>query len=81
MQIETGSLLVNKLRSLCDCVQKRLWIASPFIGKWTAVRKILGRRWVDEANAVVRLIFKYKKYFLNIKGGVNDFYCLCQSSH
>jgi hypothetical protein len=56
MEIETGSLLVNKLRSLCDCVQKRLWIASPFIGNWTAVRKILGRRWVDDGNVVVRLI-------------------------
>lgn len=56
MKIETGTELVNKLRSLCNSVQKRLWIASPFIGNWTAVRKILGRKWVDNGNVIVRFI-------------------------
>lgn len=56
MEFGTGTQLVNKLRSLCNSVQKRLWIASPFIGNWTAVRKILGRKWVDDGNVMVRLI-------------------------
>lgn len=56
MKLETGTHLVNKLRSLSDAIQKRLWIASPFIGNWTAVRKILGRKWIDDASVEVRLI-------------------------
>lgn len=44
------------MRNLCDQVKKRLWIASPFIGNWPAVRKILGRKWVDNGDINVRLI-------------------------
>lgn len=56
MEILTGERLVNLLRSLCDKVEEKLWIASPFIGDWTAVRKILGRKWFDYENVGVRLL-------------------------
>ena len=51
-----GTQLVNRLRELCNHVQKRLWIASPFIGNWRTARRILGRKWVDNGNVMVRLI-------------------------
>lgn len=56
MHIETGKKLVFGLRTLCDGVKKRLWIATPFIGYWTAVRKIIGRAWLDNGKVDVRLI-------------------------
>lgn len=56
MRIEAEANLVNRLRSLCNTVKNRLWIASPFIGNWAAVRKILGKEWIDNNNVMVRLM-------------------------
>jgi hypothetical protein len=56
MKVEMGTQLVNRLRQLCNHVKKRLWIASPFIGNWRTARRILGRKWVDNGNVMVRLI-------------------------
>lgn len=56
MEFVTGQQLIDKLSALCRNVKKRLWIAVPFIGNWVAVRKILGRTWVDDGNVIVRLI-------------------------
>jgi hypothetical protein len=56
MQIETGNELAKNLRALCDKAEERLWIASPFVGAWSAIRKILGRRWFDNSNISVRLL-------------------------
>ena len=39
------SELTKDLRSLADSVERRLWVASPYIGSWKAVRKILGSVW------------------------------------
>lgn len=39
------SELTKDLRSLADSVERRLWVASPYIGSWKAVRKILGSAW------------------------------------
>jgi PLD-like domain len=39
------SELAKDLRSLADSVERRLWVASPYIGSWKAVRKILGSAW------------------------------------
>jgi phosphatidylserine/phosphatidylglycerophosphate/cardiolipin synthase-like enzyme len=39
------SELAKDLRSLADLVERRLWVASPYIGSWKAVRKILGSVW------------------------------------
>jgi hypothetical protein len=35
----------QELRSLVDSAKKRLWIVSPYIGSWNAVRRILGEAW------------------------------------
>lgn len=56
MEFATGTQLVNMLRKLCNEVRSRIWIASPFIGSWAAVRKILGRSWVDNPNVIVKLL-------------------------
>lgn len=37
--------LAKDLRALVDRVEKRLWIVSPYIGSWRAVRRILGEAW------------------------------------
>ena len=39
------SELAKDLRGLADSVERRLWVASPYIGSWKAVRKILGSAW------------------------------------
>jgi hypothetical protein len=39
------SELAKDLRSLADSVERRFWVASPYIGSWKAVRKILGSAW------------------------------------
>lgn len=39
------SPLAKDLRGLVDRVEKRLWIVSPYIGSWKAVRRILGEAW------------------------------------
>lgn len=56
METLTGQRLVETLRTSCDKANKRLWIASPFIGHWSSVRRILGRKWIDEGSFSVRLI-------------------------
>jgi phosphatidylserine/phosphatidylglycerophosphate/cardiolipin synthase-like enzyme len=39
------SPLARDLRALVDSAKKRLWIVSPYIGSWRAVRRILGETW------------------------------------
>jgi hypothetical protein len=39
------SELAKELRGLADFAERRLWVASPYIGSWKAVRKILGSAW------------------------------------
>jgi hypothetical protein len=41
---------------MCDNVKTRLWIASPFIGEWKQIIKILGRKWIDDKNIEFKLI-------------------------
>src|SRR5258708_3656897 len=39
------SQLAIDLRTLAGSVERRLWVASPYIGYWRAVKKILGSAW------------------------------------
>jgi len=81
MKTLTGQQLVEILRMICDRTKRRLWVASPFIGHWTTVRRILGRKWIDEGGISVRLItdllnannFNYEtlKYFYD-RGAVKE---------
>lgn len=56
MKILQGQELVTELRRLSDKVTKRLWIAVPYIGSPTTVRKILGKEWFDQPSVSVKLI-------------------------
>lgn len=56
MNILTGQNLIDTLRNLCDNVERRLWIASPYIGSLNSVTKILGGKWLKESKVSVRLI-------------------------
>jgi hypothetical protein len=39
------SQLTSDLRTLAGSVERRLWVASPYIGSWRAVKKLLGSAW------------------------------------
>jgi phosphatidylserine/phosphatidylglycerophosphate/cardiolipin synthase-like enzyme len=41
----TGQALVDELHALTKSAKHRVWIASPYIGSWQAVRRILGSAW------------------------------------
>lgn len=56
MKILTGQKLIDTLRKLCDKVDHRLWIASPYIGALNSVNKILGAKWLKESKVNIRLI-------------------------
>lgn len=42
----SGQHLVNALREHCDQATKRIWIASPYIGTFKDVQKIIGGNWM-----------------------------------
>ena len=43
--ILSGQHLVNALREHCDQAKERIWIASPYIGNFKDVQKIIGDNW------------------------------------
>jgi hypothetical protein len=51
----TGQRLVDKLNSVAASARHRLWIASPYVGSWNDVKKILGVAWekVDDVRLLV----------------------------
>lgn len=59
----TGQRLVDRLHSLIDQAKERLWIASPYVGAWNDVRKILGSAW---GKVDVRLIVDIDGGFLSL---------------
>ena len=44
--ILSGQSLVDTLRERCDQATKRIWIASPYIGSFKDVQKIIGGNWM-----------------------------------
>ena len=44
--ILSGQNLVNALREHCNQAKKRIWIASPYIGTFKDVQKIIGGNWM-----------------------------------
>jgi hypothetical protein len=42
MEILHGPALGLKLRELSDSAKRRVWIVSPYIGRWPAVSALLG---------------------------------------
>lgn len=44
--ILSGQSLVDTLREHCDQATKRIWIASPYIGSFKDVQKIIGGNWM-----------------------------------
>lgn len=56
MVIYYGSNLVQELRLLAGKINKRLWIAVPYLGSPKALRQILGNKWFDNPSVSVRLL-------------------------
>lgn len=44
--ILSGQHLVNALREHCDQAKERIWIASPYVGNFKDVQKIIGGNWM-----------------------------------
>lgn len=65
MDILSEKNLARRLRKACDSVKKRLWIASPYVGGWESVRRLLGRKWWDETTVEVRLLTDPEEHGLN----------------
>ena len=51
-----GDNLIKKIRNEFDNATKRIWIAVPFIGSWSAVKKIMGTKWLNNNNLNIKLI-------------------------
>jgi len=51
-----GTNLITKIRTEFDNATKRIWIAVPFIGEWSAVKKIMGTKWISNNNLNMKLI-------------------------
>jgi phosphatidylserine/phosphatidylglycerophosphate/cardiolipin synthase-like enzyme len=58
----TGQRLVDRLHSLIGHASQRLWIASPYVGAWKDVKKILGATW---EKLDVRLLVDKESGFLS----------------
>lgn len=65
--------LVNKIRELADNTQKRIRIVSPFIGSWSAIEKILGRKWITDTNIEIKLLTDIRNENLIDVDSINEF--------
>ncbi|NLN48277.1 MAG: hypothetical protein GX154_04160 [Clostridiales bacterium] len=51
-----GNNLVNRIRTEFDNATNRIWIAVPFIGEWTVVKKIMGTKWITNKNLDLKIL-------------------------
>lgn len=51
-----GSELVKKIRTDFDNAKNRIWIMVPFIGNWTAVKRIMGTKWINNSKLDMKII-------------------------
>ncbi|MGC9315885.1 MAG: phospholipase D-like domain-containing protein [bacterium] len=62
MIVLTGQKQVEQLRELCENITKRLWIASPFLGSFKTIRRVLGRKWMGNPNIDLKFLTDASKY-------------------
>ncbi|MBS3999305.1 MAG: hypothetical protein KGZ71_02350, partial [Desulfobulbaceae bacterium] len=48
--------MIKKIRTEFDNATNRIWIAVPFIGEWTAVKKIMGTKWISNNNLNLKIL-------------------------
>jgi len=56
LKILADQKLVNEVRKKSDKIVKRFWVAVPYIGNLSSVRKITGNKWIDDSFVDVRLV-------------------------
>jgi hypothetical protein len=56
METVHGANLGLKLRKLSDTAKHRVWIVSPYIGRWPAVKALLGPNWWLSSTVLLRVI-------------------------
>ena len=55
MDFLSGKNLADTLRNACDSAKRRFWVASPYIGGWSEVRRIIGRKSILRVNQRSRI--------------------------
>lgn len=71
--IYTQSTLVTTLRKHCDCVKRRIWICTPFIGNIKDVLRIIGGTW-KRSNIDFRVITDIETGFIR-QDSFDEFIC------
>jgi phosphatidylserine/phosphatidylglycerophosphate/cardiolipin synthase-like enzyme len=56
MEILQGAALGLILRQLSDSARRRVWIVSPYIGRWPAVSALLGANWWLSSTILLQVI-------------------------
>jgi hypothetical protein len=56
MEVLQGAALGLKLRQLSDNARRRVWIVSPYMGRWPAVSALLGANWWLSSTILLRVI-------------------------
>lgn len=56
MKFLHGQELVRQLRKCADAVTTRLWIAVPYIGSQTSLRRILGKKWFENPSVSLKVL-------------------------
>jgi hypothetical protein len=56
MVVLHGQVLVTKLRTISDKVKNKLWIAVPYIGSPSTIRRVLGKNWFNNPSVSLKLI-------------------------
>ncbi len=56
MEILHGAKLGFRLRELSDNAKRRVWIVSPYIGRWPAVSALLGANWWLASTVLLQVI-------------------------
>jgi len=51
-----GNELIEEFNKLCNSVEQRFWIYTPFIGGYPSICKIIGDKWVTNLNIDFRLL-------------------------
>jgi hypothetical protein len=65
MYICSGKDLAHSLRKACDAAKHRVWVATPYVGAWPSVRRIIRRAWWDDKAINVRLLTDPEERGLN----------------
>jgi phosphatidylserine/phosphatidylglycerophosphate/cardiolipin synthase-like enzyme len=51
-----GQGLIDTAAALFRSARKRIWIATPYIGGWISVQRIMGTKWIGDLRIEIRIL-------------------------